>query len=113
MLAWPCSSLRFAATRPDVLVYQTEPLRQDVTVVGPVTASLFVSTTGSDSDWVVKLIDVYTSDAPDPNPNPASIRMGHYQQLVRGEPFRGKFRDAAFPFAERKSVRARIYARCL
>ena len=84
---------RFAATRPDVLVYQTEPLTEDVTVVGPVTASLFASTSGSDSDWVVKLIDVYTSDAPDPNPNPGNVRMGHFQQLVRGEPFRGKFRD--------------------
>jgi len=83
---------RFAATRPDVLVYQTEPLTEDVTVVGPVTASLHVSTTGTDSDWVVKLIDVYTGDYPDPKPNPANVRMGHYQQLVRGEPLRGKFR---------------------
>jgi uncharacterized protein len=84
---------RFAATRPDVLVFQTPPLTEDVTVAGPVTASLHVSTTGTDADWVVKLIDVYTGDYPDPDPNPSGIRMGHYQQLVRGEPLRGKFRD--------------------
>ena len=92
---------RFAATRPDVLVYQTEPLSQDVTLAGPVTASLEVSTSGTDSDWVVKLIDVYTADYPDPDPNPARVRMGYYQQLVRGEPLRGKYRagyDKPQPF---------------
>ena len=50
---------RFAASRPDVLVYQSEPLEDDVTLAGPVTPKLFVSTTGTDADWVVKLIDVY------------------------------------------------------
>jgi putative CocE/NonD family hydrolase len=84
---------RFVVTRPDVLVYQTEPLTEDVTLAGPVTASLEASTTGTDSDWVVKLIDVYTADYPDPDPNPANLRMGQYQQLVRGEPLRGKFRN--------------------
>ncbi len=84
---------RFAARRPDVLVYQTEPLTEDITFAGPVTASLHVSTSGTDSDWVVKLIDVYTADHPDPRPNPANVEMGNYQQLVRGEPLRGKFRD--------------------
>ncbi|MGB9604982.1 MAG: CocE/NonD family hydrolase, partial [Bryobacteraceae bacterium] len=85
---------RFAATRPDVLVYQSQPLDEDFTAAGPVTASLWVSTTGTDSDWIVKLIDVYPDDFPDPEPNPASIRMGGYQQLVRGEPMRGKFRNS-------------------
>jgi hypothetical protein len=85
---------RFASSRPDVLVYQTEPLEEDVTFVGPVTASLYVSTTGTDSDWVVKLIDVYPGRYPDPDPNPRGVRMGGYQQLVRGEPFRGKFRKS-------------------
>jgi len=80
---------RFAARRPDVLVYQTEPLTEDVTIAGPISASLFVSTTGTDSDWVVKLIDVYTGD----HPNSSGTEMGHYQQLVRGEPLRGKFRE--------------------
>ncbi len=85
---------RFAATRPDVLVYQTGVLESDLTLAGPLTASLHVSTTGTDSDWVVKLIDVYPDDYPDPDPNPAHIHMGGYQQLVRGEPFRGKFRKS-------------------
>jgi putative CocE/NonD family hydrolase len=85
---------RFAARRPDVLVYQTEPLTEDFTIAGPVEVELHVSTTGTDADWVVKLIDVYPPDAPDPDPNPLQIRMGNYQQLVRGEPFRGKFRNS-------------------
>jgi hypothetical protein len=75
-----------------VLVYQTEPLEGDITVAGPLTASLYVSTTGTDSDWVVKLIDVYPGNYADPDPNPKDVHMGGYQQLVRGEPFRGKFR---------------------
>ncbi len=54
---------------------------------------LKVSTTGTDSDWVVKLIDVYTADYPNPDPNPAHVEMGNYEQLVRGEPLRGKFRE--------------------
>ncbi|MBX9627556.1 MAG: CocE/NonD family hydrolase [Gemmataceae bacterium] len=85
---------RFAAQRPDVLVYQTEPLTEDTTVAGPVEVELRVSTTGTDADWVVKLIDVYPDDFPDPNPNPKELRMGGFQQLVRGEPFRGKFRNS-------------------
>jgi putative CocE/NonD family hydrolase len=97
---------RFASTRPDVLVYETEPLAQDVTVAGPITVTLHVSTTGTDSDFVVKLIDVYPGDFPNPPepapqagsppaPRPANaVRMGGYQQLVRGEPFRGKFRNS-------------------
>lgn len=85
---------RFAARRPDVLVYRTEPLASDVTVAGPVAPSLRVSTSGTDSDFVVKLIDVYPDDHPDPQPNPCRVRMGGYQQLVRGEPFRGKFRNS-------------------
>ncbi|MEE8478116.1 MAG: CocE/NonD family hydrolase, partial [Gemmatimonadales bacterium] len=85
---------RFAATRPDVLVYQTDPLTQDVTVAGPITATLFVTTTGTDADWVVKLIDVYPDDFPDPDPNPRGVRMGGYQQLVRGDVMRGKSRNS-------------------
>lgn len=84
---------RFASSRPDVLVYQTEPLEADLRVAGPLKATLWVSTTSTDADFVVKLVDVYPGDAPDPNPNPENIRMGGYQQLVRGEPFRGKFRN--------------------
>ena len=92
---------RFAASRPDVLVYATEPLTEDVTIAGPITPSLHVSTSGTDSDWVVKLIDVYDGDFPNPDPNPAGVQMGGYQQLVRGEAMRGKFRtglDDPTPF---------------
>jgi putative CocE/NonD family hydrolase len=85
---------RFAAMRPDVLVYQTEPLENDLTIAGPIIASLYVSTSGTDSDWVIKLIDVYPGDYPNPDPNPGGIQMGGYQQLVRGEPMRGKFRNS-------------------
>jgi uncharacterized protein len=85
---------RFAASRTDVLVYQTGALSGDMTLSGPLTASLFVSTTGTDSDWVVKLIDVYPDDYPNPDPNPAGLHMGGYQQLVRGELMRGKFRHS-------------------
>jgi hypothetical protein len=85
---------RFASRRTDVLTYQTEPLDHDVTIAGPVTPRLRVSTSGTDSDFIVKLIDVYPNDSPDPTPNPKGVHFGGYQQMVRGEPFRGKFRDS-------------------
>ncbi len=84
---------RFASRRPDVLAYQTPPLEHDVTVAGPITPILKVATSGTDSDFIVKLIDVYPDDYPNPDPNPASVQMGGYQQLVRAEPFRGKYRN--------------------
>jgi putative CocE/NonD family hydrolase len=84
---------RFAARRPDVLVYETEVLEKDVTIAGPISVELHVSTTGTDSDWVVKLIDVYPNDYPDPKVNPTGVRMGGFQQLVRGDVMRGKFRN--------------------
>ena len=85
---------RFAARRPDVKVFQTDPLTTDITVTGPVLAKLLVSTTGSDADYVVKLIDVYPEDAADPIPNPKGILMPGYQMLVRGEIMRGKYRNS-------------------
>jgi hypothetical protein len=85
---------RFAAKRPDVLVYQTAPLEENITVAGPVSPHLWVSTSGTDSDFDVKIIDVYPTDFPNPNPNPKEVEMGGYQQLLRGEPFRGKFRNS-------------------
>src|SRR5262249_17287782 len=85
---------RFAWTRPDVLTYQTEPLSEDFTVAGAITAKLTVSTTGTDSDWVVKLIDVYPGNAPDPRPNPQNVRMGGFQMLVAGDILRAKFRKS-------------------
>ncbi len=84
---------RFASARPDVLVFKTEPLERDITVMGPITVDLKVSTSGTDSDFDVKLIDVYPGDYPEPTP-PGPTRMGSYQQLVRGEPFRGKYRKS-------------------
>ncbi len=93
---------RFAARRPDVLVYETERLEEDVTIAGPVSPKLKVASTGTDSDFVVKLIDVYPDDYPDneeANPTkrvlgPTPVRMGGYQQLLRGEPMRAKFRNS-------------------
>jgi hypothetical protein len=85
---------RFAAQRPDVLVYRSEPLAEDVTLVGPVSPSLWVSTSGTDSDWVVKLIDVYPDDTPDNRFTELGEHLGGYQQLVRGEVMRGRFRDS-------------------
>jgi putative CocE/NonD family hydrolase len=85
---------RHASTRPDVLLYQTEPLTGDVTFAGPLVATLHVAVTGTDADFVVKLIDVFPNDYPDPNPNAKGIRMGGYQSLVRGEPFRGRYRNS-------------------
>src|SRR6266850_1550657 len=85
---------RFASKRPDVEVYQTEPLEEDITVTGSVSPKLWVSSSGTDSDFVVKLIDVYPMNYPDPVPNPRDVHMGGYQQMVRGEPFRAKFRNS-------------------
>jgi putative CocE/NonD family hydrolase len=85
---------RFAAERPDVLVFETEPLTDDMTIVGSIAADLTVSTSGTDADWVVKLIDVFPDDAKNPSPNPNSIKMGGYQNLIRGEILRGKFRNS-------------------
>ena len=85
---------RFAGSRTDVLVYQSPLLTEDMNVNGPIEVELHVSTTGTDSDFVVKLIDVYPDDYPDLDPNPTGVRMGGYQQLVRGEPFRGKYRNS-------------------
>ena len=92
--AYPVEDQRFAASRPDVLVYEMAPLEEDLSIAGPVEVSLHVSTSGTDADWVVKVIDVYAGDFPDPNPNPTRVRMGGCQQLVRGDVFRGRFRHS-------------------
>lgn len=85
---------RFAAKRPDVRVYQSEIVSDSLTVAGPITADLFISTTGTDADWVVKLIDVYPDATPNFKPNPCKIQMAGYQRLVRAEIFRSKFRNS-------------------
>lgn len=85
---------RFAWSRPDVLVYQTEPLQEDVSIAGPVKVVLYGSSSGTDCDWIVKLIDVFPGNAPDPEPNPTGVRMGGFQMLLAGEVFRAKFRNS-------------------
>ena len=86
---------RFAGRRPDVLVFQTDVLTDDLTLGGEIMAKLKVSTTGTDADWVVKLIDVYPPDEPNnpymPNKN---ITLGNYEQMVRSEAMRGRFRHS-------------------
>jgi putative CocE/NonD family hydrolase len=83
---------RFASRRPDVLVYQTEPLAEDLTVSGPLVPVLHVSTSGTDADFIVKLIDVFPDDAPNWPGDQSGFLVGGYQQLVRGEPFRARYR---------------------
>ena len=85
---------RFASRRPDVLTFQTEPLTEDLRFAGQILAKLKVATSGTDADWVVKLIDVYPGTHPDYPHNPANVRMGGYQQLVRSEVLRGRFRNS-------------------
>ncbi|WP_221391724.1 CocE/NonD family hydrolase [Dyadobacter sp. NIV53] len=85
---------RFAASRPDVLVYESEVLKEDITISGNVFADLFVSTTGTDADFVVKLIDVYPGDAPNDSPVNPNMKMGGFQLLIRGEVMRAKFRKS-------------------
>ncbi|MDR3670493.1 MAG: CocE/NonD family hydrolase [Holophaga sp.] len=80
---------RFAGRRPDVLSYRSEPLKADLTLAGPVQADLWVSTSGTDSDWVVKLIDGFPEDL-----QGADAGLAGNQQLVRGEVMRGKFRNS-------------------
>ncbi|RYU90192.1 CocE/NonD family hydrolase [Mucilaginibacter terrigena] len=85
---------RFAGRRTDVLVYQTDVLADDVTLGGEIMANLKVATTGTDADWIVKLIDVYPPDEPNnaymPNKN---IILSNYQQMVRSEIMPARFRD--------------------
>jgi putative CocE/NonD family hydrolase len=102
---------RQAARRPDVLVYQTPALDTPLTVAGPIDVELVVSTTGTDADWIVKVIDVYPADTRDPSPNPGRARLGQYQQLVRGDVMRGRFRDGLdqpTPFQPGKPTKVRI-----
>jgi len=92
---------RFAATRPDVLVYQSEPLTADLTVAGSIKPELFVSSTGTDSDFIVKLIDVFPDDykypegVKPPDNSPGNILSPNgYQMLLRGEPMPARYRNS-------------------
>ncbi len=103
---------RFASARPDVLVYRSEPLAEDLTVTGDIKPVLYVSTTGTDADYVVKLIDVFPNDydypltgnklpsglperlSPPPDSTWQIFQPGGYEMLLRGEPFRARFRSS-------------------
>ncbi len=89
---WLVQDQRFVDHRPDVLSWQTEPLTADLRVAGDIVAQLFASTSGTDSDWAVKLIDVYPEDAaPDKE---TKTEMGGYQLIIADEIFRGRFRKS-------------------
>ena len=92
--AYMTDDQRFAARRPDVLVYQTEVLEEGVTLAGPILADLRVSTSGTSSDWIVKLIDVFPPDAPNHKHLADGQKMGGYQMMVRSEVIRGRFRHS-------------------
>jgi putative CocE/NonD family hydrolase len=85
---WMVEDQRFTQYRPDVLTYETEPLTEDVTVAGSLTAHLFAATSGTDCDWIVRLIDVYPEKV-EKNPG-----LGGYQLLISGEPMRARFRKS-------------------
>jgi hypothetical protein len=85
---------RFASRRPDVMVYQTDVLSQDLTLTGPITADLFVSTTGTDADYIVKLIDVFPPDAEATPDEEVRVPPGGYQMLIRGDVLRGRYRNS-------------------
>ncbi len=84
---------RFAARRPDVLIFETEPLQEPLTLAGDIMAKLSVSTTGTDADWIVKVIDVYPPDHKDYEETQAYLKMGNYHQMLRSEVMRGRFRN--------------------
>jgi uncharacterized protein len=89
--AYMTDDMRFASARPDVLTYQTTVLENDLTLAGPIQAALYVSTTGTDSDWIVKVIDVF----PDSNVvSKTGKAMGGYQMHVRSEIIRGRYRNS-------------------
>ena len=84
---WLVEDQRFVDHRPDVLTWTSDPLKDDVVVSGKVVASLFASTTGTDSDWIVKLIDVY------PEKYASDPKMGGYQLMIAGDVLRGRYRN--------------------
>ncbi len=85
---------RFAARRPDVLMFETPVLEEDMSLVGAIEAHLKVATTGTSADWVVKVIDVYPPDAEDYEETQDHLKMGNYYMMVRSEIIRGRFRNS-------------------
>jgi hypothetical protein len=93
--AYMLEDQRFASRRPDVLVYQTDVLTEDVTIAGPVTVNLSASTSGTDCDWIVKVIDVFPDTMSTPrNHRSRGVLLGGYEMMVRGDVLRGKFRNS-------------------
>ena len=90
---WMIEDQRFASRRPDVLTYTSDVLTEDITIAGPIIADLFFSTSGTDADWIVKLIDVYPGDTKETAPN-EGVRMGDFEMLLAGEVFRSKYRNS-------------------
>lgn len=102
---WQVDDQRHSHLRPDVLSFETEPLTETVTISGKVLANLFASTTGTDADWIVKLIDVYPEDYP------VNPRLAGYQLMVVGDVFRGRFLkgfERAVPLVPNRVDRYRI-----
>jgi hypothetical protein len=85
---------RFAARRPDVLTFETEELSEDMTLGGEIEVKLWVSTTGTDADWVVKLVDVFPGNEPNTPQTPAGVSLAGYQMMVRSEVMRSRFRNS-------------------
>jgi putative CocE/NonD family hydrolase len=104
--SWLTEDQRFVSDRPDVLSWETETLTEDVTVTGEIIGQLFASTSGTDSDWIVKLIDVYPEEWPD---NP---KMGGYQLMVTSEVLRGRYHksfDKPEPLVANKVTKFDVY----
>lgn len=85
---------RFAARRPDVLVFETPVLEEDLTLAGPILAKLKVATTGTDADWVVKVVDVFPPDHEEYEETQDHLSMGNYHMMVRSEVMRGRYRNS-------------------
>jgi putative CocE/NonD family hydrolase len=85
---------RFAARRPDVIVFETPILTEDMTLSGEILAKLQVATTGTDADWVVKVVDVFPADATDTEETQDHLKMSNYHMMVRSEVMRGRFRNS-------------------
>ncbi|TYP72223.1 CocE/NonD family hydrolase [Aquimarina intermedia] len=102
---------RFAARRPDVLVFETSVLQEDMTLSGEILAKLQVATSGTDADWVVKIIDVYPNDAKDTEETQDHLKMSNYHMMVRSEVMRGRFRNSfetPEPFEANKKTEVNI-----
>ncbi len=102
---------RFSARRPDVLVYETDVLTEDLKLSGEILADLNVATTGTASDWIVKIIDVYPSDTKNTDDVQDHLKLSNYHMMVRSEVFRGRFRDGfnnPKPFKPNKKTNVKI-----